>query len=801
MQSKKSYYLLSLLLFIFLLPASPFAQSQKKVRLYGYVSDSATAERLIGALIRDPATGKGAATNTFGYFSLQLPAGSSTIIISHLGYQSRELQLQLQSDSLLHLELAPTLHQLKEVAVSASRTQKTATQAQMLRLEAKEIQDMPALMGEVDVLKAFQLMPGIQRGKEGSGDMAVRGGSPDQNLIMLDGVPVYNSGHMLGLVSVFNPDAIKQVQLYKGGFPARFGGRLSSVMDIQLKEGTREEWTGQGSIGLISSKLLAEGPIFNKKGSILLSGRRTYLDLFTSLAQLLGGEDLTSYNFQDWIGKINYTLSERDKLYLSVYTGRDKLVNNYSHEQTDFSSQEDFKLRWGNLTSSLRWNHLFRKNLFANFQLAYTNYDFFVGQKAKSDYGEVVQEHDLRYRSNIRDLRASTTFDWFPAPDHAIKAGGSYTYHQFKPNALHYTMQQADSTLRDYSFNNNSIPAGEYFIFAEDEWKPFSRLGLNLGLHYSGFLVENQHYNSLQPRLSAVYELSRNSSLRASYVQMAQYIHLLGNSNSGMPTDIWVPSTSNIQPQQSWQAAVGGSVSYKGFSLDTDLYYKQLEGVAEFKEGTDFLRDGPETNFFLESDQNWEERVERGNGEAYGAEFLLRRPEGRFNGWVGYTLSWSYRTFENINSGRTYPYRFDSRHNISVVGNYQLRDNIRLSFNWIFNSGRPFRLPVASYRPYIPDQTGVDGGYFYVIDYFGKKNSYRMRDYHRLDVSAAFTKEKEWGRRSWIISIYNAYNRLNPYKAAYGGAQVSSGGGQGRYLYEVGLFPIIPSVSYRFELN
>jgi hypothetical protein len=794
---KENNYLLTILFLLTCLSPYTLRAQSPAVKLYGYVSDSASGERLIGSLIRDTQTGKGAATNTYGYFSLQLPAGASTLTVTHLGYQPLQLRLNLRSDNLVQLKLVQASRQLKEVEVSSTPPSRKPGQTQMLELQAKEIQDIPVLMGEADVLKAFQLLPGVQRGKEGSGDMVVRGGSPDQNLIMLDGVPVYNTGHMLGLVSVFNPDAIKQVQLYKGGFPARFGGRLSSVMDIQLKEGNREQWTGQGSIGLLSSKVLAEGPILNKKGSILLSGRRTYLDLLTSLALLMGGQDLTSYNFQDWTGKINYTFSDRDKLYLSLYTGRDKLVNNYSLERADFSSKEQFKLRWGNLTSSLRWNHLFHKNLFANFQLAYTNYGFLVKHTAENDYGEALQEHELTYSSDIRDLSANATFDWFPAPQHAVKAGGSFTYHWFKPNALQYRMQQADTTVQNHAFNKNSIPAGEYFLFAEDEWKPASRLGLNLGLHFSGFQVQQQHYTSLQPRLSAVYELTENSALKASYVQMTQYIHLLSNSSSGMPTDIWVPSTNTIWPQQSWQAALGGSIQLHDFQLEIDGYYKQLEGVAEFREGTDFLRKGPETNFFLESDQNWEERVETGTGEAYGAEFLLRKKRGRFSGWLGYTLSWSNRTFENINYGRPFPYRYDSRHNISLAGNYQLRDNIKLNFNWVFNSGRPVRLPVASYRPYIQDQTGIGGVSYWVIDYFGERNSYRMRDYHRLDLGISFTKEKKWGRRAWIISVYNAYNRLNPYQASYGGGQQ----GHSRYLYEVTLFPIIPSISYRFELN
>jgi hypothetical protein len=794
---KENNYLLTILFLLTCLSPYTLRAQSPAIKLYGYVSDSTSGERLIGSLLRDSQTGEGTATNTYGYFSLQLPAGASTLTISHLGYQPLRLRLNLQGDSLVQLKLVQASRQLKEVEVSSTPPSRKPGQTQMLQLQAKEIQDIPVLMGEADVLKAFQLLPGVQRGKEGSGDMVVRGGSPDQNLIMLDGVPVYNTGHMLGLVSVFNPDAIKQVQLYKGGFPARFGGRLSSVMDIQLKEGNREEWTGQGSIGLLSSKILAEGPVFNKKGSILLSGRRTYLDLLSSLAQLIGGQDLTSYNFQDWTGKINYTFSDRDKLYLSLYTGRDKLLNNYSFDKPDYSSKEQFKLRWGNLTSSLRWNHLFRKNLFANFQLAYTNYDFLVKHSVENDYGEALQENTLTYSSHIRDLTVNATFDWFPAPQHAIKSGGSFTYHWFKPNALQYRMQQADTMVQNHAFNKNSIPAGEYFLFAEDEWKPASRLGLNLGMHFSGFQVQQQHYTSLQPRLSAVYELTENSALKASYVQMTQYIHLLSNSSSGMPTDIWVPSTNTIRPQQSWQAALGGSIQLHDFQLEIDGYYKQLEGVAEFRAGTDFLRKGPETNFFLESDQNWEERVETGTGEAYGAELLLRKKRGRLSGWLGYTLSWSNRTFKNINYGRPFPYRYDSRHNISLAGNYQLRDNIKLNFNWVFNSGRPVRLPVASYRPYIQDQTGIGGVSFWVIDYFGERNSYRMRDYHRLDLGVSFTKEKKWGRRAWIISVYNAYNRLNPYQASYSGGQQ----GHSRYLYEVTLFPVIPSISYRFELN
>jgi hypothetical protein len=793
---------------VLLLLCCPATLAQGQITLSGYISDAATGERLIGVNLTEMRQQSGASTNTYGFFSLRLPEGPAQIVVSYIGYEPDTLNSYFQQDSSLHIQLRPNLYQLQEVTVSGAREKLRSPEMSTISLRPREIKNLPALMGETDVLKAIQLMPGVQPGQEGFSDLNVRGGGPDQNLMLLDGVTVYNSSHLLGFISIYDANAIKRVNLTKGGFPARYGGRLSSIIDVQLKEGNNQRLTGEGSVGLISSKVLIEGPIKSDRTSFLISARRTYFDVLAVMAQAMGGQDISSYNFHDAVLKINHTFSKRDRLYLSLYGGRDKFFTNYTYRpRFDTEQKESFRLRWGNATAALRWNHLFSDRLFSNLALTFSNYNFRVGAESESSGNqEGVISSQVGYSSLVRDYGLKLDFDYFASSRHALKFGVNAVLHQFKPNAISYSMTGGES-VQDSTFFDARIPATEGFVYLEDEVKLNDQLKANLGMHFSLFHVRNTTYTSAQPRLSLSHLLGSRAALKASFATMTQFIHLLSNASVGMPTDIWVPATDRIRPQQSWQAALAYQQELSSkIDLSIEGYYKDMRHVVEFSQGTDFLKDGPETNFLLETNVDWESRITSGRGWAYGTEVLLRKNAGLVDGWLGYTLSWSNRQFEALNQGRPFPYLYDRRHNVSVVGNYKLRDNIRLGGVFVFSSGMNTTLPEASYLPYEEGPRDPHSSYHtQVIDYLGERNNYRLPAYHRLDLSIGFLKMKKRGEREWNISVYNAYNRRNTYFVYVGGSRTNTSPGtsstQSRQLFQVSLFTIIPSVSYRFKFN
>lgn len=799
--TNRSYIFLLYFLFIC---NNVFAQ---EIILNGFVSDANTGERLNGVNLTTIGNQRGTGTNTYGFFSLRIMAGYSQVVISHIGYQPDTLSRYFQQDSSLNIRLVPNIYQLQEVAISGSRGKLRSPDMSTISLNAREIKNLPALMGETDVLKAIQLMPGVQAGQEGFTDLNVRGGGPDQNLMLLDGVTVYNSSHLLGFISIYDANAIKQVNVTKGGFPARYGGRLSSIIDVQLKEGNNQRLTGEGSVGLISSKFLVEGPIKSDRTSFLISARRTYFDVLAVMAQALGGQDVSSYNFHDAIFKINHAFSNRDRLYLSLYGGRDKFFTNYTYKsQGNIEAKESFRLRWGNATAALRWNHLYNDRLFSNITLTFSNYNFRVGVESERGSKGGITSSQIGYNSIIRDYGLKLDFDYFMSPNHTLKFGGNGVMHNFKPNAINYSVT-GDNLRQDSTFFDASIPAIETYFYLEDELKFSNQFKANLGMHLSLFNVRNTKYTSAQPRLSLSHLLGPTAALKASYASMTQFIHLLSNASVGMPTDIWVPATDHIKPQQSWQVALGYQQELTNvWDMNIEGYYKEMQNVVEFSQGTDFLKNGPDTNFLLETNVDWESRLTSGRGWAYGAEMLLRKKTGRLDGWIGYTLSWSNRQFDALNGGKAFPYLYDRRHNLSVVSNYKLRENIRLGGIFVYTSGMNTTLPEASYLPY--EEGSKDPGSFYptqVIDYLGVRNNYRLPAYHRLDLSVGFLKKKKLGEREWNVSIYNAYNRRNTYFVYVGGSSTEINSGisttQSRQLYQVSLFTIIPSVSYRFKFN
>ena len=785
---------------VILQPAPPI-QKNKRVTISGYVIDAASGEALPGAVVTEGVTGS--STNTYGFYSLQVPYGQTQLHARYLGYAPLQIQFApVHQDTVITLKLQALANNLNEVAITAEKIT-DLQQANRISMRSAEIKQLPKLMGEADAIKALQLTPGVQSGREGSSDLHVRGGGPDQNLLLLDGVPVYNVSHLLGMFSVFNPDAIKNVDLIKGGFPAPYGGRLSSVVDVQLKEGNNQHFAGEGAVGLLSSKLLLEGPIKNEKTSFLIAGRRTYLDLLAAATAAMSKEDISNYNFYDLNAKINHTFSPTNRVYLSLYGGQDKFTDKEQFITSDQTDEQSFKLNWGNTTGALRWNHVFGSKLFSNLTLIHSSYNFSQNTENTRTAPNIATNRFIDYSSSIKDWGAKLDFDYLPTAAHNVRFGSSYTYHTFNPEKA--TLRTDTLTLVSDSFS--TIKAHEFYAYAEDRIKISERLEASAGLHFSGFDVKGKLYTSLQPRLALGYTMPAGLSFRASYVTMAQYLHLVSNSTTGTPTDIWVPATDKVKPQRSWQATLGGAalLAQGKLELSTDLYYKEMKDVSEFKNGGDFvgdfLRSGPKTNFANFVAPPYETRMASGRGWSYGSEWLLRKRQGRTTGWVGYTLAWAWRQLDSINFNQKYPYTYDSRHSISVVANHQLTKNLSIGGSWVYRTGHTTTLPLVRYKAYNEPiyRPGSSTPYIETVDHLGERNNYRMPSYHRLDVSLTHTKIKKWGERSWNLSVYNAYNRKNPYYLYLSSANYSTYSGSTRRLFQKSLFPILPSFSYGFK--
>ena len=609
---------LSRMLIVLALSAVSAVTMAQKYTLSGYIEDAATGEKLISANAFDLKSLSGAVSNTYGFFSLTLPKDSVHLEISYIGYVTQSIDLLLDKDISLNFKLDASV-ELATVVVSSSRQDRIEEESQMSRVDIpiEQIKKLPALFGEVDVLKTLQLLPGVQSGGEGQNGLYVRGGSPDQNLILLDGVPVYNVSHVLGIFSVFNADAIKNVTLTKGGYPARYGGRLSSVLEINMKEGNMQELHGEGSVGLISSKLTLEGPIVKDKTSFIVSGRRTYVDLITrpivkAAAKQEGiGLKLKLY-FYDINAKINHKFNDKHRLYLSAYSGADIFNNKYTEDGDTFEGG----IEWGNLISAARWNWQIAPKLFANTTLTYSNYqiDILAGIEDKEPQ-QATESFSAKYFSGIKDLAGKVDFDFIPSPRHYVRFGGSATNHTYKPGAL-ALKSVFDEEKFDTLIGSQDATSMEYALYVEDDIS-LGALKANLGLHASGFAVDGEFYSSLQPRIGLRYLLPKQLALKASFATMTQYINLLTSEALSLPTDLWVPSTKRVKPQQSWQAAVGvAKTLWDEYEFSVEGYYKQMKNVLSFQEGASFL-------FGLEND--WQDKITQGKGEAYGLEFFLQK--------------------------------------------------------------------------------------------------------------------------------------------------------------------------------
>jgi hypothetical protein len=763
-----------------------------RVTLNGYVRDSLSGELIIGATITINGQGKGVTSNQYGFYSITLDSGVYNLSVTHVSYMQKLIEVVFDTDKSFNFDLFPRSSLNTEVVVYANRRRDANVKnAEMGRIDLSinRVKNVPAFMGEVDILKVIQLLPGVRNAGEGNAGFYVRGGGPDQNLIMLDDAVVYNTGHLFGFFSIFNSDAIKNASLIKGGMPAQYGGRLSSVLDVAMKDGNINQFQGEGGIGLIASRLSLQGPIVKNKSSFMVSARRTYIDaIMKPFVKETSDFYGSGYYFYDLNAKVNYKFSEKDRLYLSGYFGRD--VFDFNNVKRSFRSN----IPWGNSTATLRWNHVFNKRLFANTTAVYNNYKF--------KFEAAQNNFELSLASGIRDLNLKTDFDYYPLPQHKIKFGAQYTYHKFIPNIL---SGKQDSVI--FQPNNETEKyANELAAYVQDDWEVSDKIKVNYGIRWSSFTqigpytkyvrdvdgnkLDSTVYNSFEPvktyggfepRITIRYAVNDETSLKAAVNRNYQYIHLVSNAGSTLPTDLWVPSTYIVKPQISWQYTVGlfKNFAENKYETSVEIYYKQMKNQVEYSEGyTPSLKD-PEEEFVF------------GNGWSYGAEFFINKTRGKLNGWIGYTLSWTYRKFPDLNDGEKFSARYDRRHDMSIVANYDPGKKWRFGAVFVYGTGAATTMPERFYI--------VEG---VLTQEFSRVNQYRLDPYHRLDLSATYTpvpKKKRKVQSSWVFSIYNVYCRYNPYFIYFDQTGSPYDGSLKVEARQVSLFPILPAVTWNFK--
>ena len=784
-----------LLLILIQVSFGVYAQKDKNARhtISGYIIDAVTGETLIGATLSVKGNSRGINSNQYGFYSLTLEDGIYTIVTSYIGYGSEMITIDMKADTLLNFKIYPGTRLSEEVILTAKKRDNNVKNAQMgkISLPIEQIRSLPAFLGEVDLLKVVQLLPGVRNAGEGSAGFYVRGGGPDQNLILLDDAVVYNSGHLFGFFSIFNADAIKNVSLIKGGMPAQYGGRLSSVLDISMKEGNNQKFQVDGGLGLIASRLSIQGPIVKDKASFIVSARRTYIDALTKPFIKKSNQFYGSgYYFYDLNAKINYKFNEKDHLYLSGYFGRD--VFDFSNATQSL----DVSIPWGNATGTLRWNHVFNNKLFANTTLVYNDYNF-TFKAAQNNF-------EIKLASGIKDVSLKQDFDFYPFSKHKLKFGLLYTYHRFTPSVV---SGRQDSVV--FNPQNAQIKyAHEAALYIQDNWEINSKLNINAGVRYSGFQQigpnkiyttdDNNNrldsivygrgkavktYGGLEPRLTVRYSLNEETSVKASVTRNLQYIHLVSNAGTTLPTDLWVPSTYKVKPQLSWLYAAGLFKNFKNNMYETSLevYYKNMQNQIEYKEGyTPSSIDDTENSFVF------------GRGWSYGTELFINKVKGRFTGWIGYTLSWTFRKFPTLNFGNKYPAKFDRRNDLSIVAIYELNKKWKFSATFVYGTGNAATLPERFY---------IIGGV--LTQEYSRINEYRLPSYHRLDLSATLTPKKNERRkvkREWVFSIFNAYSRKNPYFIYYEQTGSPYNGSLRVQAKQVSIFPIIPSITYNIKL-
>lgn len=752
----------------------------------GYVTDSKTGEQLIDAGIYDKYSGTGTYTNEYGFFSLSLKADSAKIVVYYIGYKEWTKNLSQISSTNLDISLVPVLV-LDEVVVSGQNTTASGN-PELHTLSVKEVTLLPGFVGEKDFMKTMHLLPGVNAGSEGSSSIFVRGGGDGQNLILLDGVPVYNTDHVYGFLSVFNSSAISYLNIYKGGFPARYGGRLSSVIDVRMKEGNLYEYHGNLVLGPVSSSICFEGPVLRGKTSFMIAIRRTLLDIITrpfmNLFSMINDDagSLFGYYFYDANFKINHAFSNKDRVFLSFYSGKDKL---FSWQKNEFSmglNELDNDFNWGNITAVARWNHIYGDKLFSNTGVSYSRYkNGTMNMEQFSDYqtGDVFKSYLYEFNSQVKSLIAQLDWDWRINPANNVRFGINYQNMFYVPGST------LTETLNDGLFLSefSSIPTkqtNDGYVYFEDNIK-IKKLEVNVGVNLSACMVDSSIYPTIQPRIRLLWNLGGKFSIFGSYSEMTQNIHMLTRNNLDLSTDLWLPSTSTIKPMYAKQGVAGCKYEFnKSITASFETYYKKMNNLIEYREGANYI----------ENQSDWESLVTAGSGKAYGVEFLLEKKSGTLSGWISYTLSKSTRKFEELNGGKEFPFKYDRLHNFSIVAIWNINENVNLSATWVYYTGTAYTLTEGLYPTINPD--GSNYGYW--AQALSERNGYRMPDYHRLDISANFSKIKKRGTRIWSIGIYNLYNRQNPYFM-----YLDYNDNGTAILKQVCFFPIMPSFSYSFS--
>lgn len=811
----------------------------KNITISGYIYDRESHETLIADNVYDLISKNGAVSNNFGFYSLSVPPGTVQLRPSYVGYNSESISIKSEKDTVIHFFLNPS-PLLQEVVVEGKRTE-IAHHAETgkISLNSATIRSIPSFMGESDVIKALQQMPGVSVGTEGMAGMYVRGGNADENLYMVDGNPLYHINHLVGLFSTFNPEAVKTMDFYKGSFPARYGGRLSSVIDVRMNDGNMKKFSGSVSIGLISSRATFEGPIVKDKTSFTISLRRTYLDLIARPALYYVSKNNkkdnpneyetmdAGYYFYDFNAKINHRFSDKSRLFLSIYDGKDKLFSHYYEKaQNEYSigasydpqnppfkthlekreTDLNFDMGWGTRMASLNWAYSINSTLFSNATLVYSRYSSDIAAKTdmhrmltvrekesdKSTTAKVGALSKTTYGSGIKDIGYRLEFDYMPVNNHFIRFGTSLLHHNFRPEESRILLSQqneAEKRNDTVNFANEKVKVKELSLYAEDEIDFGKRLKVNAGVHFSGFFVQGKSYLSAQPRISARYLLSDDWSVKASSGKMNQYVHLLQSSYISLPNDLWVPITKNIKPMTSHQFSTGIFGKYHGFDLSLEAYYKISRNQVEYKDGAKLLS----------GNLNWENRVAQGNGKAYGLELMARKNFGKTSGWIGYTLSWAERQFPNgeINRGMTFPAKYDNRHKINIVATHTFNKKFDLNLSWVYATGNWTTLPMEKY-------IDLNNNY---SNYYQQRNNFKMPAYHSMSVSFNYYWHKRNGRMGiWNLSVYNAYLHQNSFlifpkqESIYeqqGNTQVYKG--EKSVFKSICLFPIIPSISYTYK--
>lgn len=752
--------------------------AQNKFTLSGHVTNQKSGEALIGATLIDSTNLKGTTNNEYGFYSLTLPDGVVELHISYVGFKKQTFEFNLTNDTSLNIALEPGIA-MDEVVITENRHRDFLRSpiTGVMTLQPETIERLPVILGESDLIKTIQLLPGVQGGNEGFSGMHVRGGNNDQNLILLDGVPVYNLNHFFGMFSVFNPSVIKDVRLYKGTFPARYHGRTSSVLDIRSKEGNMQEIKGEGSVGLVASKISVEGPIKSDTSSFILSARRTYIDAVMKPAINRAINDGTAgYYFYDLNGKVNYRFSEKSRLYLAGYFGKDRFYERMNQEgEQSHTMSTDRDMGWGNQTGSLRWNYVFNDKLFANTTFYYSRFDFSTGMDSDETIGDSTRHVEYEYMSGVEDLALDVDMNYMPSPAHNIRWGIKAVHHRFFPGIqvganANYSQVEVDTT-----YGTDRITGLEMALYAEDTWDIGEKLSANLGVNLNDYQTRDKRYWYAEPRLSLSYLLNSTTSIKASWSNAHQYLHLLTNSSVGLPTDLWVPVTEQTPPVESSQLALSGHYARGGYQVTLETYYKEMDGLIAYREGTNFYTDT----------EGWQESVTTGQGTSYGVELMLQKKQGSVTGWVSYALSKHERQFDEINFGETFPYKYDRRHVLNITAGYAFNDKTRLHATWVYQTGRTGTMPTQRYHvEYL--------GYYWKnsVSNYEEKNNIRFPAYHRLDIGLNMKKDKKWGERTWKVGLYNAYSRINPFFLSR-----TIGGN----IRKVGIFPVLPYVNYSFK--